>query len=253
MDTTGRGGGATGNSGPAGVTGRTPRGRRADRGRPRKPSLPEGRAKLPGDVYRDLVAASSRGEQVDVVRAYGAAAQALAAEEVARAIELLAWAKAAAPRSAAVRELLGVACYRAGEFARAQRELLAYRRMSGRHDQNHLLADCARAAGRDDRVAEYVAEMEGHAAPPDRVAEGLIVLAGARADRGDVRGALGVLERADLRPARVQPWHPRLWYVAADLCARLGDVQQAREYLEAIAAVEEDFLDVPELLRALGA
>ncbi|MDQ3973446.1 MAG: tetratricopeptide repeat protein, partial [Actinomycetota bacterium] len=163
-----------------------------------------------------------------------------------------AWAKAAAPRSVAVRELLGVACYRAGDFPRARRELLAYRRMSGRHDQNHLLADCARAAGRYDQAAEYVAQMERQGAPPDRLAEGLIVLAGARAERGDARGALEVLERADLRPARVQPWHPRLWYVAADLCARLGELQQAREYLEAIAAVEEDFLDVSELLRALG-
>ncbi|MDP8971324.1 MAG: tetratricopeptide repeat protein, partial [Actinomycetota bacterium] len=198
------------------------------------------------------VQATGPRERDDVVRAYAGAAAALVADDEPRSVELLEWAKAVAPRSAAIRELLGVARYRAGDFAVAHRELLAYRRLSGRHDQNHLLADCARATGHPDKVGEYVAEMQRHAVPEDRLVEGLIVLAAARAEGGELREALGVLEGAGLRPTRVESWHPRLWYAAADLYERAGDPDQAREYLEAIAAVDEDLLDVTERLRALG-
>ncbi|MBA2579071.1 MAG: tetratricopeptide repeat protein [Euzebyaceae bacterium] len=185
------------------------------------------------------------------MRAYGAAGDALAAGDAGRAVELLAWAKTVAARSVAVREALGIALYLTGEYPAAHSELLAYRRLSGRHDQNHLLADCARAGGRPDRVAEYVTEMERAGAPPDRVVEGLIVLAGSRADGGDVDAALAVLDRAGLDPEHVEPWHPRLWYTAADLYERRGDKDRARDYFEAITSTTDDFLDVDERIAAL--
>lgn len=214
--------------------------------------MPEDRPRLAGDVYRELRATTRPNELADVTRAFAAAGSALEEGDVDRATELLTWAKSAAARSAAVREALGVAHYLAGDFAGANRELLAYRRLSGRQDQNHLLADCARAAGRSEKVAEYVDEMARAGAPPDRVAEGLLVLAGERADRGDLRGSLSALERGDLDPCHIQPWHPRLWYFAGDLYERLGHLDRARDYFEAIAAVEEDFLDVEDRLAALS-
>ncbi len=152
-----------------------------------------------------------------------------------------------------VREALGVALYQSGDFAAAQAELAAYRRLSGRQDQNHLLADCARATGRDDRVAELIdAMVSDPSVPRDRAVEGLIVQAGHRADRGDLRGAMAVLERAGLDPDEVQPWHPRVWYAAGDLAERMGRLEEARQYFEAITAVEDDFLDVEERIAALG-
>lgn len=218
---------------------------------PGKPQLPEERSRLPRDVYRDLKAASRSGEADDVAAAYGAAGEALADGRVQDALELLEWAKSAAARSAAVREALGVARYHAGDFAGAQRELLAYRRLSGRHDQNHLLADCARATGHADKVVAYVDEMVAAGVTQDRCAEGAIVLAGARADRGDFEGALHALDRVDLAPAHVEDHHVRVWYLAADLSERAGDPAAARDYLEAVAAVDPDFLDVTERLDAL--
>jgi tetratricopeptide (TPR) repeat protein len=208
--------------------------------------------RLPRDVYADLRAASPPQHLADLVKAYAAAGDALAAEDTRRALELLSWAKRNAARSAAVREALGIAHYLAGEFAAAHSELLAYRRLSGRHDQNHLLADCARAVGRHDKVADYVEQMIADRVEPERVVEGLIVLAGERADRGDLPGALAALQRAGLRPARVEPYHARLWYAAADLCQRMGDLDQVRDYLEAVVAVDPQFLDAPERLAALG-
>ena len=189
----------------------------------------------------------------EVVKAYGAAGDAMAEGDLDRARELLEWAKSTSPRTATLREALGVLHYTAGRFAEAHSELLAYRRLSGHHDQNHLLADCARAAGRHEKVHEYVEQMLAENVALDRVAEGLIVLASDRADQGDVEGALDTLQQhADLDPERVQDWHPRVWYVAADLCERLGRTDAARDYFEAIAAVDDEFGDVQERLAALS-
>ena len=57
-------------------------------------------------------------------------------------------AKAIAPRSGAVREVLGLALYGLGRWQDALTELKAYKRISGRSDQNHLIADSLRGLGR---------------------------------------------------------------------------------------------------------
>jgi tetratricopeptide (TPR) repeat protein len=208
--------------------------------------------RVPRDVHADLRAAAAQQDLEDVVRAFTGAGTALAEGELDRALELLAWAKSVAPRSVMVREALGIARYHAGAFAEAHSELATYRRLSGRQDQNHVLADCARAAGRHEKVAEYVTAMvKDPNVHPERVVEGLIVQAGDRADRGDLRGALAVLERGGLDPDEVQTWHPRLWYAAGDLAERMGDRDGARDYFEAVQAVADDFLDVEERLAAL--
>ena len=219
---------------------------------PTKPPLPAQRPYLDRDAWADIRAATSAALADDVGKAYGAAGEAMADGDLERAEALLAWAKAVAPRSGVVREALGVLRYTTGDFAAAQSELQTYRRLSGRNDQNHLLADCARAAGRHERVQELVDEMVAGGVSSDRVAEGLLVLAGDRADRGDLQGAMDALERAGLQPSSVQPWHPRLWYFAAELSERAGDPDAARDYFEAILAVAEDFGDVAERLQALG-
>lgn len=204
------------------------------------------------DVHADLRATAPPNELDDMLRVVVAARDAVEGGEPQRAIELLTWAKSVAPRSVVVRETFGIAAYHAGEFETAHRELQAYRRLSNRQDQNHLLADCARALGRYDKIDEYVAAMAGTDVHPERVAEAAIVQAGARADRGDFDGAIAVLERAGLDSAEIRPYHLRLWYTAADLYDRSGDRARAREYFEAITTIDEDFLDVEERLGDLG-
>lgn len=221
--------------------------------RPVQPPLPEDTPRLPRDVYRDLKAAAAPTTLGDVSKAYAAAGDALADGDSDRAVALLKWAKAVASRSAAVREGLGVALYTAGEFAAAHSELLAYRRLSDRHDQNHLIADCARAIGRTEKVAEHIdALLAAPEVDASRKAEGLIVLAGTYADRGDLRGAYAVLERSGLDPAEVPQWQPRVWYAAADLAERMGEHDRARELFEAIMTFDEDFFDVRARLAALS-
>lgn len=211
----------------------------------------QGRPRLPAPIYRDLKAAS--GTQLDhVATAFVDAGSALEDGDVPRAVELLREAKRRASRSAVIREALGIALYLDGSFRDAGRELAAYRRMSGRQDQNHLLADCARANGNLDRAEDLVDEMIRAGVAADRVVEGLLVIAGARADRGDHDAALAVLHRVDLEPRRIEPYHLRLWHLAADIAARRGDDRGAAGYLEAIVTVDPEFMDVRDRLDALG-
>lgn len=208
------------------------------------------RPRLPSAVYRDLKAAS--GPHLDAVAtAYADAGTALDEGDVDRAVRLLTEAKQRASRSVAVREALGIAWYLTGRFKDAARELAAYRRMSGRADQNHLLADCARANGQPERAEDLVDEMIAAKVAPDRVAEGLLVVAGSRADRGDVDAALAALHRVDLEPKTVEPHHLRLWHLAASLEERRGDAAAAAGYLQAIATIDPTFLDVAERLAGL--
>ena len=249
-------------AGPRRGTERTPRGgdaaqvrqpyRPARKPGPRRPELPEERPFVPRDAWRDLRATAPQNILEDVVKAVGAAAEALEAGEVERATQLLQWAKSVAPRTATIREALGIALYDGEQYAQAQAELLAYRRLSGSADQNHLLADCARALGRPEKVEAYIDEMAAADVDPARMAEGLIVLAGERADRGDLEAALDAVKRVDLSPVQIQPWHPRLWYVAGDLSERAGRTAEARDFFSAIVAIDADFGDAEERLAALS-
>lgn len=217
----------------------------------RKPPLPEERPRIDREAYRDLRASAGADLLDDLVKAYGMAGAALAEGDAVGALPYLEWAKAVAARSSSVREALGIVRYQLGEFSAAAAELATYRRLSGRQDQNHLLADCARATGHPERVSEYIDAMAAvPGMPRARLVEGLLVLAGAAGDRGDWAAAFAALARADLTPARVEPWHPRVWYAAADLAERAGDPERAREYLEAVVSVDPDFLDAATRLES---
>ncbi|MEO2108276.1 MAG: hypothetical protein ABGZ36_21880 [Actinomycetota bacterium] len=221
-----------------------------------RPDLPAERPELPGSVYREIKRTSQPGQVDDVANAVGTAAEAMAEGDLPRALELLEWAKAKAPRSVAIREGLGVAHYLDQDFEAAQRELQAYRRMSGKADQNHLLADAARALGRPERVGELAEEViaahEKGQVPLDRVIETIIVQAGMTADQGKPDVALAILDRAPLPEGGVSIPHGRVWFAAGDIAESMGDLERAREYFAAAVLVEDDFLDAEERLESLG-
>jgi hypothetical protein len=147
-----------------------------------------------------------------------------------------------------------VARYLAGDFATALTELQAYRRMTGRTDQNHLIADCLRGLDREiERVSEPVeAMLEDAKTPVDRQDEGVIVWAGALADDGQLPAARALVRRRlQHRPAStteaVLASRLRLLVFAADLAHRDGDDAAARRYRAQIAAA------APELQEEVGA
>ncbi len=154
------------------------------------------------------------------------------------------------PGIAEVRELHGLTLYRLGRWEQAIAELTAFGELTGSADQYPVLADCHRALGNHDRVDELWDELRDWSPDGDIVTEGRIVAAGSLADRGDLRGAIRLLEKGPTRPKRVKPSTLRLWYAIADLYERAGELTRARDGFRRIASIEPDFGDVPERLEA---
>lgn len=224
--------------------------------RPPKPPLPtDEQPHLPRGVIKEIERTLGRGARADdVALALSIGSAAIEEGRPDVAVEVLAWAKSEAARLATIREAYGVALYQMDRFADAASELQAYRRFSGRQDQNHVLADCLRALGRDlDRITETAgALVADESAPMDRRAEAAIVWAAAVADSGDVGAGRAVLRRfLDGYEVGGEPHDLRLLYLEGDLAERAGDRDAARAAFERISAVESDYLDVAERLDQL--
>jgi hypothetical protein len=121
-----------------------------------------------------------------------------------------------------------MAYYGVGRWQDAITELKAYKRISGRPDQNHLIADSLRGLGRPMEAVPLADEMlRGSACPRRGEGRG-----------GDRRGlgasgrrrfaeALGLLARAKTREDVAQDYTLRLWYVRGDVLARAGRPDEA--------------------------
>jgi tetratricopeptide (TPR) repeat protein len=151
-------------------------------------------------------------------------------------------ARARAARVAIVREATGEAAYAAGHFAEALAELRAARRMTGSVDHLPVMADCERALGRPERALQLAKEPAVEKLSPDLKVEMQIVAAGARADMGDVDGALRALSAAPIRSISREPWVARLRYAYADLLLTAGRREEALEWFHRTEAVDGDQL-----------
>ena len=161
-------------------------------------------------------------------------------------------AKAAAPRSIAVREVLGLALYGAGRWKEAAAELKAYRRMSGSADQNHVLADCLRALGKPSDAIPLAEEELRSKAPNEAKAEAVIVAASALADQQRYPEALAFLGRAKTREDVSEPYTLRLWYVRGDILARAGRREEAAEEFRKVMRHDSSAFDAAERLAELS-
>jgi tetratricopeptide (TPR) repeat protein len=151
-----------------------------------------------------------------------------------------------------VRELYGLTLYRQERWTAAIRQLDAYHRRTGSYDQHPVLADCHRALGHARAVDEVWDELRQASPSAEVVAEGRLVVAGARADRGDIRGALALLRRAEHDVRRPRPHKVRQWYAMADLYERSGDLPRARELFRRVLRHDAELSDAGERLAALG-
>jgi tetratricopeptide (TPR) repeat protein len=222
---------------------------------------PAGGRRQPGPVRpslpRDIV-----GEIRGVAR-IGQADQAIARLE--RAVELLergdargaaseaAKAKALAPRSPATREVLGMALYGLERWREALGEMQAYRRMSGRADQNHIIADCQRALGHPERAVPLAEEaLAATKVPLAAKAEAVVVAASALTDMGRFDQALGLLRRVKTREDVAGPEVLRVWYVTGDVLAKAGRPQEAAREFRRILRHDPGAFDAAERLAQLG-
>ncbi len=139
-------------------------------------------------------------------------------------------ARAMAGRVGAVREAVGIAAYHAGEWADALSELRAARRITGRHDQLPVMADCERALGRPEKPLAYGDDHAVSKLAQDVQVELVIVLAGARVDLAQPDAAVLLLQEPAKRTLSRRPWAARLWYAYADALLAAGRDNEARTW-----------------------
>jgi tetratricopeptide (TPR) repeat protein len=218
---------------------------------PREPR--EGRSRrLPDDVAREVARAAGPALSAKVEQTLADAAKAYERDRYQDARRLLKPVAERVPDAPAVRELHGLTLYRMGRWKEAIKELEAFHHLSGSFDQHPVLADCHRALKHWKRVDELWEELRAASPGAEVVTEGRIVAAGAVADRGDVRGAIALLERARTDVKRPKLHHVRLWYALADLYERAGEIPRARELFKRVLAWDREFADTAERLAALA-
>lgn len=218
----------------------------AERRAPKKRSV-----RLAKETVQEIQAsAGARAPQV--IELLEEAAEALDRDRASEAVGIATRAKSMAPRSASVRELLALGLYRAGRYKDVIREVQAYRRMTGRADQNHILADAFRATGAPDRAVPLAEEAMAAPVPVEIRAEAAVVGGSALADLGRYEQALALLRRYDRATTTAHEHDLRIWYVIADVLERAGRRSEAVERFRRILAHDPDAYDVAERLAALS-
>jgi tetratricopeptide (TPR) repeat protein len=219
---------------------------------PRRPQ-----AELPGDLIAAIRTAgaglTTRGRErlvtltAEAVEAYNRGRY----EEASRRISPVA---EAAPRVPGVREVAGLANYRAGSWRAASAHLLAHRALTGEGRHLPAVMDCERALNHPRKVAKLFEEIREESPPPEVLAEARIVMAAFLAERGKFDEAILLLvsSGAAKRIRNPAERHVRQWYVLGDLYERSGDVPTARELFTRVAMADPGAYDVDERLEEIG-
>jgi tetratricopeptide (TPR) repeat protein len=222
--------------------------------RPGRPgSRAPSRSTLPRDLIED-VRRTARPIHADAAIAHlERAAELLARRDPRGAAKEAERAKALAPRSSVIRETLGLAYYGQGLWREALRELQAYRRLSGRVDQNHIIADSHRGLNQPERALAPIMDVLRAPRISDEVrAEATVVGASALADLGRLDEALGLLRRFPTREQVGRPHDLRIWYVTGDVLARAGRRDEAAREFKRILRFDPAAFDAAERLAQLG-
>jgi tetratricopeptide (TPR) repeat protein len=214
-------------------------------------SKPRPRRTLPPDVIAELQREGGRRAPT-FIRHLAEATHAFEADRFSDSRRLAAPVAKAVPGAASARALLGLTYYRLGRWKEAARELEAARSISGDVTNHPILADSYRALGRHEKVEQLWEELREASPDAAAVAEGRIVMAGSHADRGDVRGAIRILEQAKARPTAPADHHLRIWYALGDLYERAGELPKARELFDRVARQDPNFVDVADRRRSLS-
>jgi tetratricopeptide (TPR) repeat protein len=224
--------------------------------KPRAGARPRGTptrsAELPRDVLDEVRRTTRPTAQRDVIARLARAIELLERDDAGAATVEAEKARALSSRSASVREVLGLALYGQGRFADAVRELKAYKRMSGRNDQNHVIADSLRGIGKPREAVPLADEaLRDRTVMNEVKAESVIVAASALADEGRYAEALAFLGRAKTRADVAEPYTLRLWYVKGDILARAGRGEEAAAEFRKIVRHDASAFDAAERLAQL--
>lgn len=215
---------------------------------------------IPRDIEAKQLAPEIRRElstldkaNADAVARHLVAAGELLDEDPEAALSHARAARARSGRIAAVREAVGIAAYQCGDWSQAIAELRAARRMGSKSPLLPLIADCERGLGRPERALELARGEEAAKLTGDEADEMRIVIAGARADLGQLEQALTVLSTPQLDPTRTGTIPARLFYAYAETLLALDRGHEALEwFLHAAEADVEGATDAEERVSELG-
>ena len=157
-----------------------------------RPSASRTKPQLPRDLVDEIRQTTRPTNQEQAIARLSRAVELLERGDSGAAIAEARKAKEAAPRSSSVREVLGMAYYGQERWQEAMTELKAYRRITGRADQNHIIADCMRGIGRPGEAVALAEEELRAKVPNEAKAEAVIVASSALADQGPVRRGAGL-------------------------------------------------------------
>lgn len=189
----------------------------------------------------------------DAVARHLVAAGELMDEDPEAALNHARAARARSSRIAAIREAVGIAAYRYGDWAQALSELRAARRMGSKSSLLALIADCERGLGRPERAIELARGEEAAQLGGDDADELRIVVAGARADLGQLEQALTLLSTPQLDPSRSGSTAARLFYAYADTLLALDRNDEALQwFLHSAAADTDGVTDAEDRVSELG-
>lgn len=186
------------------------------------------------------------------LQALGEASEAFADGAYQRAVRKAQKAKELSPRDVTVREVLGLAAYRLGDWQLALSELRTFRRLAGETTHLPVEMDALRAMGRVDDVENAWNTLQKLGGRPAVMKEGTVVYASHLADAGRLDEAWSLVAPRRLKD-KPFPEDLRLWYVAARIAALRSDHEQATTLRNAILEHDPAFPGIDELERLIGA
>ena len=211
---------------------------------------------LPGDVAADVRRAfiGSAYMREKMVITLTKAAEGYDRKRYEEALRLGRIVSDAVPGVAPVRELTGLAAYRAERWNMAKIHLRAHFAITGDTEHLPLVMDCDRANRRFRAVEKTYEEVGENESTADVLAESRIVMASSLADQQRYVEAIDLLVRAGATKILRNPAyrHVRLWYALADIFDRSGDQVSARELFARVVVADPDAYDAQSRLDELG-
>jgi len=206
---------------------------------------------LPKWVRDEIIRSTPKDRREPALTHLSKAMELFADERYPGAAGELRKAKELSPRSATIRELLGLSAYRSGNWKEGLSELRTFRRLTGDLIHYPVEMDCLRGLGRTEDVIKAWDRLQGYDISPTINHEARVVYASFLLDEGRPRDAWPVIKPGRL-VASPTTGELRRWFVAARVAIAAGDKDAARRIVAALDEHELDFEGVDELRRSLN-
>ncbi|MCL1594751.1 MAG: hypothetical protein M3132_10420 [Actinomycetia bacterium] len=207
---------------------------------------------LPNWVIEGVERVTPKDRVAATLEALGAASEALGDGKYQAAVRHGNRAKTLSPQDATIRETIGIAAYRMGDWKTALAELRAYRRIAGETTHLPIEMDVLRAQGRSKDVESAWNELQKRRGHGLVMNEGKIVYASFLLDEDRASEAWAIVDPGRLEQ-NPNEGHLRLYYVAARTAAALGDHHKARMLSDAIILEDPSFPGYEELEAEIAA